>query len=341
MLNVYINKKIEGVDHVHILDFYLGQRDFGVRRSGDEAIKLLNKPFFSKVSTPEEADYFLIPHNYFSIKNKEYINVFIELSKKYNKKIIIFSYGDSSEPINVPDSIIFRSSQYKTSLKKNEIIMPAIADDLLSGRSLSVINKKSIPRVGFCGWADFDSSWLKLKQRIKSFGNFFGNSARRKGILFRMDVLERLEKSKSVISNFIIRDSFTGNEKTRKGDFGDLRKEFINNILESDFSLAMKGDGNFSIRFYEILSLGRIPLFVDTDSVLPLEDVIDYSEFIVRVDHKDIKNIDKIIYNFYEKLTDSKFIEMQKNARSTFETYLRIDKYFDLALSRAFLKKYE
>lgn len=341
MLNIYIYKKIEGVEHIHILDFYLGQRDFGVKRSGDEAIKLLNKQFFNMVNNPLEADYFLIPHNYFSLKDKSYIDSFIDLSKKYNKKIIVFSYGDISEKINIPNSIIFRSSLYKSEMQINEVVMPAIADDLLSDRPITFLSKSSIPKVGFCGWADFHNSWLKLKQYTKSIGLILGNPAKRKGILFRMEVLSKLAKSNSVISNFIIRDTFTGNEKTRKGKFEDLRREFINNILESDFSLAIKGDGNFSIRFYETLSLTRIPLFIDTDSTLPLEDKINYNDFMLRVDYKNIKNIDKIVSDFYNKISSGDFIAMQKKAREAFENYLRIDRFFDYVFTQDFLKKYD
>lgn len=340
MLNVYIHKKLEGVEHIHILDYYLGQRVFGVARAGDGAIKLLNKAFFNLVEKPEEADYFLIPHNYFSIKDKGYVNVFIDLSNKYNKKIIVFSYGDKNDSIDIPNSIVFRSSQYKTDLKKNEIIMPAIADDLSVG-DLTLLSKKSTPTVGFCGWAGFESFASKWKQKIKSLSYLGNNSAKKSGLLFRMKVLKILDKSRLTNTKFIIRRTFSGNEKTRVGDFNVLRSEFVKNITESDLSLAVKGDGNFSVRFYEILSLGRIPLFIDTDCVLPLEDVVDYRNFILRVDYKSINIVDSIVSNFYADLTQDSFISKQRRAREVFGSFLRIDKYFEYVFSGDFLKKYD
>jgi len=109
-------------------------------------------------------------------------------------------------------------------------------------------------------------------------------------------------------------------------------------MRNSDFALSIKGDGNFSLRFFEALSLGRIPLFVNTDCVLPLENIIDYKKFVVFVDHKDIKRIDVILSDFYKNLSDDDFVEMQKQAREAFEKYLRIDSFFKLIPD--ILKKY-
>jgi len=77
-----------------------------------------------------------------------------------------------------------------------------------------------------------------------------------------------------------------------------------------------------SCRFYEILSLGRIPLFIDTDCVLPLEDIISYEDFMLRIDYKNIDNICKAVDDFYSKTGDEDFLKMQKNAREVYEKYL-------------------
>jgi len=340
MLNIYIYKKVENLEHLNLLDHYLGRSDFGAKRSGDEAISLLKKQFFNLVDSPEKADYFLIPHNYLKISDNAYVDVFINLSQQFKKKILIFSYGDSDDIIDIPNSIIFRTSSYKSSLRSNEIIMPAIADDLMQGE-LVIHNKRSVPVVGFCGWASLDGLLGYLKQYLKSLQFALLNSPRKKGILFRIQILNILKKSKLLETDFIIRKSYSGNEKTRIGNFVDLRNEYIENIKNSDFSLAVKGDGNFSIRFYEILSLGRVPLFVDTDCLLPLEDVINYNDFILRVDYRNIKKIDKTVSEFYLSLSNDKFVLMQNKAREMFGNYLRIDKYFEYVLNKDFLKKYD
>ncbi len=126
-----------------------------------------------------------------------------------------------------------------------------------------------------------------------------------------------------------------------------LRREFIDNMANSDYILCTKGDGNFSIRFYDALSLGRIPLFIDTETVLPLENVINYKDFCVFVDYRDLAHVDKILAEFHKSISDEQFALMQKKARDAFENYLRIDKFTKYLIDRLkniakiFYKKYE
>jgi hypothetical protein len=197
---------------------------------------------------------------------------------------------------------------------------------------LQIREKKGLPIIGFTGWAD-----IPLKSRIKLFIkeipvralNLFNTKygALKKGILFREEALKILKKSPAVQPNFIIRKFYSGHIKTIQGDFQTSRREFIDNIINSDYVLCVKGDGNFSTRFYEVLSMGRIPLFIDTETVLPLEDVINYKDFCVFVDFRNIDNIDKILADFHKNLTNEQFEEMQKKARSAFENYLRTDRF--------------
>ena len=87
----------------------------------------------------------------------------------------------------------------------------------------------------------------------------------------------------------------------------------------------MRGDANAATRFYETLSLGRIPVFIDTACVLPLEDIIDYKDFCVFIDYTDINKAPSILADFHKNITPDKFIAMQKQARYIFRHYLRYD----------------
>jgi hypothetical protein len=351
MLNVYIHRKIDGLEHLPILSYYFGSVPMEILRAGNQARTLLNKQYFILVDRPEKADYFLIPHSYYHIKDEAYIEEFVSLSTIHHKKILVFSYGDSDEDINIPNSIIFRSSQYRYKIKKNEIIFPAIADDLSADRAFVLRDKSPIPVVGFCGWAEFENTNRRIKEYIKLFILYFkkyllGNKyalLHTRGIILRRKALFSLKRSGLVETNFVIRDSYSGSEKTRKINAEKSRAEYIENIVNSDFSLAIKGDGNFSIRFYEVLSLGRIPLFVDTDCVLPLEDVIDYSSFIIKTNSGEIPHLGQTVSEFYNRLSVVEFKKMQNHARSIYENYLRVDKYAEYVFLQNpdFLKKYE
>jgi hypothetical protein len=100
------------------------------------------------------------------------------------------------------------------------------------------------------------------------------------------------------------------------------RREYVQNIVDSDYVLCARGAGNFSYRLYETLSCGRIPVFVDTDCVLPLEDEIDWRALCVWVDARGVDTIGKRVRSFHERLSPEAFIELQRRARATWEEFL-------------------
>lgn len=296
-----------------------------------------DKTYYSLVDNIEEADFVLVPHNYwfFKKKNPKLLAKCLGEARQHNKLILIDAQGDSAESINIENAYILRTSQYKFQMKKNEIMIPAYAEDLLEtyfGGELQIREREDLPVVGFAGWAE-----MPFLSRIKSLVKeipirllgLFNKKyhALEKGIFFRKKALDILNKSKLAKTNFIIRKFYSGHSQTIEGNFKNIRREFVENIIDSDYILCVKGDGNYSTRFYEALSLGRIPLFVDTESVLPLEDVINYKDFCVFVGFRDLPKIGKILADFHKNLTNEQFEEMQKKARIAFENYLRIDKF--------------
>lgn len=297
------------------------------------------EPVFELVDNPAVADYFLLPHDFFLIQTvkKEYIQKFTDLAQKYKKKVIVFAHGDLEIDIPIKNSIVFRIARYNYNKKSNEIMMPVYSEDLLQNKSLDIRHKTGDkPVVGFCGWARLSSSREKLsyyaKEAVWLAKNFLpGNKnigPERQGMWFRQKAIKTLNRSPLVKTNFIIRESFSGHKATIKLDPDRARSEYINNIMNSDFVLAVKGGGNCSMRFYEALSLGRIPLLVDTDGVLPLTDLIDYKDFVIFVDYKDMAKIGDIVYNFYNKLSEEQYASIQQKCRSVFVDYLRVDAFF-------------
>ena len=293
-------------------------------------------PVFELVKDPSLADFFLFPHDYFLTPNQPAQALKLaDDAKSYGKKIIIFGHGDPDCEIPIKNSIVFRTSQYRYKKQANEIMMPAYVEDLSDSVGPQLRHKITKPVIGFCGWADFKSNLEKTsfytKHYLGNLNNFLSGrpvAVRRRGLWFRQKAINILRRSDKIKANFIIRKSFSGHRATLKDSPEKLRKEYIDNMINSDFVLTVKGYGNFSLRFYEALSLGRIPLFLDTDCVLPLEGIINYRDFTLSVDYRDLNKIDKITADFYENMTEEQFREMQKKARDAFEKYLRIDKFF-------------
>ncbi len=328
MVKVYIKQL--NYPHLPILYPNLGFIDKKKSLFINEAFKYYTEPVFSIVANPAEADYFLIPHEFFLSENDaSYLGEYTALAQRYNKKILVFTHTDYDREIKLPHAIVFRISQYGHKKKPNEVIMPPYAEDLLGSNSLLVRQKQNRKVViGFCGWANLTSPRERAGYYFNLAVSLFKTPAQRSGIWFRKKAIKILQKSSLVQTNFLIRDSFSGHRFTIKQDPAAARRDYVDNMLNSDLALAVKGGGNNSLRFYEALSLGRIPLLINTDCPLPLEGIINYKEFVLFIDYKDINKIDVITSDFYSKLSSDDFEHRQRRAREVFEKYLRIDSFF-------------
>lgn len=283
------------------------------------------------VSSPSEANYFLIPQAVTALTPvvDRYLDEARQLAKNAGKKIVVFIGGDLSHNIFIDDMIVLKGSQYGRLKRPNEIIIPPLVEDLVEAKPRPKVNQ---PTVGFCGWAAASNltGWLKYwSKNLITWPTVF-----KKGLYFRRRALKVLAKSKLVKTNFIIRRSFSGNIKTASGDPAKLRQEYVENIINSDFILAPKGDGNFSLRFYETLSAGRIPILIDTDCVLPLEGEINYDEVMVRVPYRQIAQTNQLVNNWYQQLSPDEWVKKQQTARQLFVEKLRYDRFFNFLLAR-------
>ena len=107
-----------------------------------------------------------------------------------------------------------------------------------------------------------------------------------------------------------------------------MRREYVQNMVDSDYVLCARGGGNFSYRLYETLSCGRIPVFVDTDCVLPLESAIDWKGTCVWVDESDLNEIGSRVAAFHAALTPAEFADRQRACRRLWETHLSPQGFF-------------
>lgn len=348
MIKVYF-EALEGRPYVPIVASYV-QTDSFFRNSPyvKRAYEQSAEQYVIRVDRPEEADFILLPH--FSehvLHEVVYIENIRKIAQSNGKKLLVFMYGDLDLHIEWPEAVVFRCSAYRSDMRANEFIMPAITEDLLGACELAIRKVPKMPVVGFVGWAGFSSFQHALKTRIKDVllrlrsalhGKHFGH--KRKGIYLRIEMLELLKKSSVVESKFIIRNKYSGSVKANPDlDVKRAREEYIENMVGSDVTLAVRGDGNFSQRFYECLSLGRIPLLVDTDNLLPFEEFIPYERFVIRVPYRDRKRAVEHILNFFSGLDDAEYSKRQHEAREYFEKYLSTTAYLRYMFAEEKLKE--
>ena len=145
--------------------------------------------------------------------------------------------------------------------------------------------------------------------------------------------MHRMSSSKYLETDFILRDKFAGGYYLPDGTVDyelkkKVRTEYANNILDNDYTLCVSGSGNFSYRLYETLSCGRIPLFVDTDSPLPYDFIIDWKKYCVWIDQTEVNRIDEIVRKFHEQISPDAFIEMQRACRRLWLDYLSPEGFY-------------
>jgi len=77
-----------------------------------------------------------------------------------------------------------------------------------------------------------------------------------------------------------------------------LRSTYKKSIERCKFVLCPRGRGSNSIRFYEALNFGKIPILISDDTKLPLMSKINYSEFSIKIPEKDFSKIENYIDEF-------------------------------------------
>jgi hypothetical protein len=108
----------------------------------------------------------------------------------------------------------------------------------------------------------------------------------------------------------------------------DFRKVYAQNMAGSDYILCCRGYGNYSWRFYETLSCGKIPVFIDSDCILPYDFELDWKKYCVWIKEDEIPVIADKIMEFHEKFSEKEFIDLQIECRKTWEERLSPEGFF-------------
>jgi len=281
--------------------------------------------YFSLTSCLQESDVVVLPYEWKSEKQwkskyKIYVedaNRIAEEARRYGKRLIIFFNNDSEEVVPVKNSIIFRTSFTRSKRRKNEFAIPGWSVDFLSryrGGDLSIRKKSEVPTVGYCGYVDYVQKNIKniVLYKIRTIRWYSQNI----GVSIRGTAVRTLLQDGRINTNFIYREKFGG----LMGN--EARDEYVNNIFDSDYLLVARGAGNFSYRFYEILSCGRIPIFIDTDCVLPFDHIIDWKKYCVWIDSKDLMMIGDKVLKFHDNISGKDYEELQCSVRTLYERWI-------------------
>jgi len=277
------------------------------------------------------ANHILIPFpiNYYFENNLEFLlNNYDKMCKKNNIIGYGFISGDWGRSYPEFERLrYFRLSGYKSQLSKTNIGFPAALSDhhktLFDSDTIKLRNKGPYPIIGFCGHAT-KSRFVYFYQKLRILAEnlyryFFMRNQKIYEQYFtsgfeRYKILKLLENDNRIKTNFIYRDKYRAgskNETQRK----TTTMEFYNNLRSSDYVICIRGTGNFSIRLYETLMMGRIPIYINTDCILPYPDVIDWKKFVVWIEWGDRREIQDRVIDFHNNISNEDFVNMQKSNR--------------------------
>lgn len=227
----------------------------------------------------------------------EYDNICFEEKKRNIKKlydsgykVIVLYCCDHLDKFEInKNCIIFRTSLDNKNQNINEYTLPYIYLDNRITQS-HPIEKGILPRISFCGCKNTHI------ERIK-------------GLELLMKFTDKIQ------CDFLIRKDFWNGKM-----FGIKNiEEFFNNMEKSEFVYCPRGTGTFSMRFYETLQKGRIPV-ITKETPLPFKKIINWTDFCVITESKE--NLVEDIIKFWK---NNDIIDIQHKCRKLYETYFTKD----------------
>ncbi|SEA89335.1 Exostosin family protein [Flavobacterium gillisiae] len=297
-------------------------------------LKLLEK--YQIVSRMEDCDIAVVPVDvaHFDINNKMIeLNGFVDQALALQKKVWVYTAGDYGLSMDRL-TFTFRMGGFDSKLNSNTVILPSFISDPYSllQKEFKAIPKAALPRIGFVGNAS--NSLIKrvkevfvylrynykrlTKQLSTDYQAFYPSSIK------RYHFLSLLLKSNKVETDFIFRKKYRAGIKTAI-EKQKTTLEFFLNMEKNPYNFCLRGAGNFSVRLYETLAMGRIPVVVDTDMRLPLNIEINWPAHCVFVS-KD--SLEEDLISFHNTISEQIFILMQENNRKLWVEYLEREAYF-------------
>lgn len=308
---------------------------------------LLSK--FKLVEAVETSDIVVFPVDYaVFLKDKKAFNTLLNTAKNHQKPIWIYTAGDYGFTNYISNSYTFRLGGFDSKLDANSYIIPSFINDPYDGflsQGFSALKKEKKPNIGFVGHAQ--SGFLKY---VKEYINHLKYQLKRKfnmimadrqtfypSSIKRVNYLNTLALNEELNTQFILRNKYRAglqSELTQQ----ESSMQFYNNIYNTAYTFCLRGVGNFSVRFYETLAVGRIPILINTDCRLPLQDQIEWSKHVFIIDAESKVTLTEQILKFHSNLTDKAFEGLQNSNRELWLTSLKRESYF-LEIHKQFKSK--
>ncbi|MEH2383904.1 MAG: exostosin family protein [Nostoc sp.] len=339
----------EGIQHIAMLYPFWGKSDEvslnPMSRRYNTYIDVASDLF--KLTQLENAQIALLPFDWSKFTtHPESLKIVQQMSQETMSRgipLVVFYLDDATTSVELDNALVFRTSINRSTRLHNESVIPAWSEDFVENYCQGKIplrSKSSQPIVGYCGYGSLVQSRNQLTNQLRlqlgatpkaaDIVSKFGIELVKHdlpwlyGSRIREQALFILSKSRGLQCNFRIHDVLHHTEKLTLPQ----REQFVDNMLNSDYILCTRGGGNFSYRFYETLSCGRIPVFINTDCELPFEQYIDWKRYCIWVEEADLPYLGDRIREFHARLTPQQFQDLQIECRKLWLEWLSPEGFF-------------
>jgi len=309
-----------------------------------------------RASSPADADIAVLPFEGSCLMNQPYRNAdanavryaqnFVAQAKSHGLATLVLDAGDSSDVFPIDFDIVLRHSVDAAARSPVTHCMPGWFDAAQNADPAHVITpspRKALPTVGFCGQSASSGVRHVLSQSRKVLRRaaagrlsaayhtmtapLIPTSPGKDGVdalRLRRSVLHHLHQSNRLHARFVVRNHYfaSAHDKQR------ARDEFVANIVSSDYAICVRGFGNFSFRFYDALSNGRVPALIDTDCSLPFDDTLDYARILPVIPITQIHRAADIIADHYHSFSDAQWNDLLRLLRELYLSLLTPRSFF-------------
>jgi len=302
--------------------------------------QFIDRSPWQEVKKIQDCDVAIFPHKAFdpeNLKLNDRCFTAANEARAYNKPIIIDAASDSDTPLIIPDAHIVRLGLYQSLQQPYETERPYWVsqknqDYLLP---LSINKRGSKPVIGFCGSVGSEGKWFKVGNALPlRVGKKILGQGRisqkfdirlKKGMSHKLREvsLKNLEADHRISTNFDVTNQLQDYYNVNNPNRQLLEQKFANNLADCEYNLCVRGNGNYSIRFFLTLMGGRIPVVLDTDCVFPFEEKLH----LIRVPLSGLDRLGDFILEHFESVSDNELIAMQNENRQVYQEYMAPHKF--------------
>jgi hypothetical protein len=249
---------------------------------------------------------------------------------------------DSSTPLRVgqPDSIVLRTSMQRSMHYVAEYPAPICVADPYLGTEPALRPWSPRPTVGFMGYSGLGEIHRGIRKEMVAPEDRGGTTGGglpagdrvlkqpvNIGLHVRRRAVQALRGSAAVEADLVERDRYFG--YYGRDERATMRAAYLRHLFRSDYVLCVRGAGNYSIRLFETLAAGRVPVIVDTDLELPCADEVDWHALSVWVEVSDLDRVAEVVAQEHQGGGPDLFARRQRAARAAYLETLRAQSFSD------------